>query len=432
MGSLREHVPDHGGRDSLKSDQVEACRSPNDSADVDFRASVDRPTASRFEPVRLSLAVVNNGSESLDLYCDPYYTKIETTLDGDLLRLRVTIPSLRDVGPFRFYAGPSGKLRLAPGERISVSMPVVAGEILRDDGYGGLPRYVVPIGRRAGEHLLRCEYPLRGSPQRTTVAADAAFSVTAAPEKFAPLTAKLEADDSLCRALVDHHQLPAPAHRKVLASIVEGESIYADYARFALARMAMGYDGTARSLLSDEPTLNAAEDEYYRLVPRDPDAAAKYCRKFTYHPLRTDVEIDGAIGDVVSSLAKGDDDRLAAARRLALLRFATKADLESAENWLKGIRSELFPYRPDVLIMLWHVHRRNRSPQAEQVEAELDAKFADAVEWLYFKLLKVEDSGPISRSPFDSPRPPAKSPAAEPEKRFSLDDWTKFRIRRTE
>jgi hypothetical protein len=395
---------------------------------VDFQVSLGREKIAPFEAVRMKIRVVNRGSLPLRLRNDPFFTDIrQVAAGGEPIRIRSDHGRRPDRDDLRHYAMQRASLVLAPGKEVSVSIPIAVGEATAGQSRVEPPPPPLVIARQIGPLDFRMEYQATAENEAPITAA-ASLVVVEPDEEGAKFVAQCRTDPRLGSAILDR---VAPQSHEVYSRLValleSPESVYSDYVRVALARMALGYDGTARTLLADEPMLEAAAHEFLRWLPPDPVAAEKFCRQHVYHPFRTEEEVTSAIREVLASNSKDDETRIRAARRLAALRFAGDDDLKSATKWLKEVRSENFPFRPDVLIMLKHLYEKRNAPEeAAKVVEELEAEYYDSVEWLYFRALKVEPPGRVPQVKtfnYSGAKP------SEPPKLMTFDEWAKYRIR---
>ena len=307
------------------------------------------------------------------------------------------------------------QLILMPGESVSISLPVVARWSTRanDSNNGESPG----IESVAGSRSMSREIEFKSQLYDGSAAATTKLTVSVPSEADEESFVRLARDRKLAIALfyrghlADHDDV-----EKIRAILLElPASTYGDYARFALAKAAVGYLGPElpASCLTD---IWLGRISASAVVRQSETMAAQYLNGLKYHPFRSPKKVSAAIDRVLRDRNSAEEcaDSMS---QLQELRKANRVDIANAKYWLEQIDTGSFPYAVDALIMLREIYRYEHSGKADTIANLLNEQFHSHVEWLMVRATEIEyaSSGEVLDD--------------EDRLRFCRAQWRELRVR---
>lgn len=195
---------------------------------------------------------------------------------------------------------------------------------------------------------------------------------------------RLKKDRTTTSVMLSTYLIPDEPCLKVLEDVVSrfGDSSYADYARFALAR------GYFKFNLRGKPrSREAVEQRVLKFIESEKaDKEVPHIRGVAGLFADCSIPLRGErreIAEKLSSAINFDqqvDPQLI--RRLVNLKWTTDDDLQRGQQLLESIKNKDFPFYGNALILLRRLHKQRAPEKAGDVTAILNEEFADHYDWL--------------------------------------------------
>jgi len=324
----------------------------------------------------------------------------------DLFKLRLGVPQPAQAGRtkdiqlppllFRPYSvGDLQCIRLAPGQRLTVDVPVGGLHWSRDAARNGdkevLEFLCQPLfdGEQSPTLGVRCS-DVRGPDQRD-LEASVALRAATPDEADRACSERLATEPRIARLLYDWHAIAEPAEIAGLERLVTTwpDSSYADYARFALARARLGAWGDRLPQLTERLAIRAADRPYISLYG---DVALLRLRN-QVSPWVAPADWARYRGKIMAGSDQSFRARLAEGNEIHSRLSASLAERKEALRLLDEIRRADLPFSAHALYLRYRAAELDEPEQLNDIAAMLERSHPCSLEWLTLLSQNYEHPG---------------------------------------